>query len=143
MIIEYNGKRPQIAEGVFIAPTAVLIGDVVVEKGASIWFGAVLRGDNNRIIVGEEANIQDNSVLHTNDEGFPTTVGAHVTVGHSVTMEGCIIEPNCVIGMGSTILNGAIVGEGSMVAANSLVQAGARIPGGHLVAGVPAQVKKS
>lgn len=142
MLIEYNGKRPRIAEGVFIAPNAVLIGDVVVEKGASIWFGVVLRGDNNQIIVGEGANIQDNAVLHTNDEDFPTTVGPNVTIGHSVTMEGCIVERGCVIGMGSTILGSAIIGEGAMVAANSLVPVGARIPAGHLAAGTPAQVKK-
>jgi len=142
MLIEYNGKRPQVAEGVFIAPNAVLIGDVIVEKGASIWFGVVLRGDNNQIIVGEGANIQDNAVLHTNDEDFPTTVGPNVTIGHSVTLEGCIVERGCVIGMGSTILGSAIIGEGAMVAANSLVSVGARIPAGHLAAGTPAQVKK-
>ncbi len=140
--IEYKGKRPQIGKNVFIAPNAVLIGDIIVKDGASIWFGVVLRGDSNQIIIGEDSNIQDNSVIHTNERDFPTTIGAGVTVGHCATMEGCIIEPNCVIGMNATILGGAIIGTGSMVAANSVVQSGAKIPPGHLVAGVPAQVKK-
>lgn len=142
MIIEYKGKRPKIGENVFIAPTAVIIGDVTIERGASIWFGVVLRADTNSIIIGEGANIQDNAVLHTNPENGPTTIGPDVTIGHSVTMEGCTIERGCVIGMGSTVLGGAVVGEGAMVAANSLVAANASIPAGHLAAGSPAQVKK-
>jgi carbonic anhydrase/acetyltransferase-like protein (isoleucine patch superfamily) len=142
LLIEYNGKRPQIAENVFIAPNATLIGDVVVERGASIWFGVVLRADSNRIIIGEDSNIQDNVVMHTSDEDFPTTIGPNCTIGHCAVLEGCIIEKGAVIGMNATVLGSAIVGEGAMVAANSVVTGGARVPAHHLAAGAPAQVKK-
>ncbi|MEI7555691.1 gamma carbonic anhydrase family protein [Candidatus Chlorohelix sp.] len=141
-LIEYNGNRPQIGENVFIAPNATLIGDVVIENGASIWFGVVLRADNNRIIIGENANVQDNTVVHTNDDDPPTTIGACVTIGHSAVLEGCIIEKNAVIGMNATVLSKAVVGEGAMVAANSVVTIGSKIPAWNLAAGIPAQVKK-
>jgi len=142
MIIEYEGKCPQIAEGVFIAPTAVIIGDVIIEKGASIWFGVVLRGDHNQIIIGEGANVQDNSVVHTNDTDPPTYIGPNVTIGHGVSMEGCRIERNALIGMNCVVLGSAVVGEGSLVAAGSVVGAGMQIPAGHLAAGAPAAVKR-
>lgn len=142
MIIEYEGKRPQIAEGVFIAPNAVIIGDVVIEKGASIWFGVVLRADHNQIFIGEGANVQDNSVLHTNEEDGPTVIGPNVTIGHGVSMEGCRIEEKALIGMNSVVLGKAVVGAGSLVAAGSIVGVGMQIPAGHLAAGAPAVVKK-
>ncbi len=142
MIIEYEGKRPQIAEGVFIAPTAVILGDVVIEKGASIWFGVVLRGDHNQIFIGEGANVQDNSVIHTSDTDLPTYIGPNVTIGHGVMMEGCRIERDALIGMNCVVLGSAVVGEGSLVAAGSVVGAGAQIPAHHLAAGAPAQVKR-
>jgi carbonic anhydrase/acetyltransferase-like protein (isoleucine patch superfamily) len=141
MLIEYNGKYPRIGENVFIAPNAMLIGDVTIEDGVSIWFGVVLRADQGQIIIKTGANVQDNSVLHTNEVG-PTYVGENVTIGHSVSMEGCRIERNAVIGMNAVVLEGATVGEGAMVAANSVVGIGQQIPGGHLAAGAPAQVKK-
>ncbi len=142
MIIEYQGKRPQIGRNVFIAPNATLIGDVVVEDGASIWFGVVLRADQNQILIQAGANVQDNAVLHTNDEDGPTVVGPDVTIGHSVTMEACRIGRGAVIGMNAVVLGGVEVGEGAMVAAGSVVGAYAKIPAGHLAAGVPAVVKK-
>jgi carbonic anhydrase/acetyltransferase-like protein (isoleucine patch superfamily) len=142
VLIELEGKKPQIGQNVFIAPTAVLIGDVVVEDGASIWFGVVLRGDQNQIVIGQGSNIQDNSVLHTNDEDGPTVVGPNATIGHSVTMEGCRIGAGAVIGMNAVVLGGAEVGEGAMVAAGAVVGGYAKIPAGHLAAGVPAVVKK-
>ncbi len=142
MIIEYGGKRPQIGKNVFIAPNATLIGDVIIEDGASVWFGAVLRADQNQILVQAGANIQDNAVLHTNEEDGPTVVGPDVTIGHSVTMEACRIERGAVIGMSAVILGGAEIGEQAMIAAGSVVGSYAKIPAGHLAAGVPAVVKK-
>ncbi len=142
MIIEFDGKRPQIGHNVFIAPNAALIGDVVVEDGASIWFGVVLRGDQNQIVIGAGANVQDNSVLHTNAEDGPTIVGANATLGHGVAMEACRIGQNSVIGMNAVILGGAEIGENAMVAAGAVVGGYFKVPAGHLAAGVPAVVKK-
>lgn len=138
----FNGKTPQVAPDALIAPTAILIGDVVVEAGAFVLFGAVLRGDFSRIVVGAGSNIQDNSVLHT-AEGLPTIVGANVTVGHMSLLEGCVIEDGALIGMGSIVLNRARIGRRSMLAAGSVVKEGGEIPPEVLAAGVPAQVKKS
>lgn len=142
MIIEYNGKRPKIGKNVFIAPNATLIGEVIVEDGASIWFGAVLRADQNQLLVQAGANIQDNAVLHTNKSDGPTIIGPNATIGHCVTLEGCRIGSGALIGMNAVVLGGAEIGEGAMIAAGSVVGAFAKIPGGHLAAGAPAQVKK-
>ncbi len=143
MIIEYNGKRPQIGKNVFIAPNAMVIGDVVLEDGVSIWFGVVLRADQNQILVQAGANIQDNSVLHTNEEDGPTVVGANATIGHCVTLEGCRIGQGALIGMNAVVLGGAEVGEGAMVAAGAVVSANFKVPAGVLVVGTPAQIKKT
>jgi carbonic anhydrase/acetyltransferase-like protein (isoleucine patch superfamily) len=142
LIIEFEGKRPQIGPNVFIAPNATLIGDVVVEEGASIWFGVVLRADQNQILIQSGANIQDNSVLHTNHQDGPTVVGPDVTIGHNATMEACRIERGAVIGMNAVVLGGAVVGEGAMIAAGSVVSTYAKIPAGYMAAGAPAVVKK-
>lgn len=142
MRIEFNGKSPQVHPTAYIAPTAVLIGDVVVEEGASIWFGAVLRADFQRIVVGKESNVQDNVVIHV-DEHHPTRIGNRVTVGHGCVLEGCDIEDLAVIGMNSTILAGARIGSGSLIGAGSLVKGGMTIPAGTLAAGNPATVKKA
>ncbi|HET9965406.1 MAG TPA: gamma carbonic anhydrase family protein, partial [Rubrobacter sp.] len=107
-LLPFEDKRPLVADDAFIAPTAVLIGDVVVEEGASVWFGAVLRGDFNRIVVGSGTSVQDNSVIHTNEE-LPTIIGSNVTVGHLSLLEGCEIEDGALIGMGSIVLNRARV----------------------------------
>ena len=141
-LLPFEDKVPRVAEGAFIAPTAVLIGDVVVEEGASVWFGAVLRGDFNKIVVGAGTSVQDNSVIHTN-EGLPTTIGSNVTVGHLSLLEGCENEDGDLIGMGSIVLNRARVGSRAMLAAGSVVREGGEIPPEVLAAGVPAQVKKS
>ena len=130
-----------MAPDAFVAPTAVLIGDVVVEEGASVWFGAVLRGDFNQIVVGAGSTVQDNSVLHT-AEDQPTIVGSNVTVGHLSMLEGCTVEDGALIGMGSIVLNRARVGRRAMLAAGSVVREGGEIPPEVLAAGVPAQVKK-
>ena len=140
--LPFDGKEPQVASDAFVAPTAVLIGDVVVEEGASIWFGAVLRADFSRIVVGTGSNIQDNSVLHTN-EGQPTLIGSNVTVGHLSMLHGCIIEDEALIGMGSIVLDRARIGRRTMLAAGSVVSEGGEIPPEVLAAGAPAEVKKA
>jgi carbonic anhydrase/acetyltransferase-like protein (isoleucine patch superfamily) len=141
MMIEYRGKRPRVHPSAFIAPTAVLIGDVEVGEESSIWFGAVLRGDNGPIRVGARTSIQDNCVLHVSEHG-QTTVGDDVTVGHCAVMEDCDIRQFALIGSNAVVLGGAVVGERSLVAAGSVVGEGAHIPAGVLAAGAPAKVKK-
>jgi carbonic anhydrase/acetyltransferase-like protein (isoleucine patch superfamily) len=140
-LIEFQGRRPRIAEDVFLAPTAVLIGDVEVQSGSSIWFGAVLRADFAPILIGPGTSVQDNCVIHTASE-LPTLVGTNVTVGHLCMLEGCVIEDGALIGMNATVLNRARVGAGSVIAAGSVVREGAHIPPGVLAAGVPAEVKR-
>lgn len=139
--ISLDGKEPQVASDAFVAPTAVLIGDVVVEEGASVWFGAVLRGDFDRVVVGAGSNVQDNCVLHTN-AGLPTLIGRNVTVGHLSLLEGCVIEDGAIVGMGSIVLNRARVGRRALLAAGSVVTEDGDIPPEVLAAGAPAQVKK-
>jgi carbonic anhydrase/acetyltransferase-like protein (isoleucine patch superfamily) len=141
LLIEYKGKRPQVADDVFLAPSAVLIGDVQVAAGASIWFGAVLRGDFGAIIVGPGSNVQDNAVIHVG-EAWPTVLGANVTVGHGAVLEGCTVGDGAVIGMNATVLPHAIIGSEAVVAAGSVVGEGMQVPARTLAAGVPAKIKK-
>ncbi len=141
MEFELGGKRPKVHADAYIAPTAVLIGDVVVEAGASVWFGAVLRADEAQIKIGEGSNIQDNAVLHC-ATNLPTLIERNVTVGHSAQLEGCIVEQGALVGMGATMLQRSRLGAGSMLAAGSVLAEGKEIPPGHLAAGVPATVKK-
>ena len=140
-VIELDGKTPRVADDAYVAPTAVLIGDVTVSAGASIWFGAVLRGDNSSIVIGEGSNVQDNCVIHCADE-LPTIVGANVTVGHMAMLEGCRIGDGSLIGMGAVVMNGARIGAGSLVAAGAVVLEGTEVPPGSLVAGLPAKVRR-
>ena len=139
MIYELDGIRPQIDPTAWVAPTAVLIGNVIVEAGANIWFGAVLRGDNEAITVGAGSNVQENAVLHT-DMGYPLTIAANCTIGHKAMLHGCTIEAGSLIGMGATLLNGAKIGAGSLVGACALVTEGKEIAPGSLVMGAPAKV---
>jgi carbonic anhydrase/acetyltransferase-like protein (isoleucine patch superfamily) len=141
MIIEYKGKTPKVASSAFIAPTAVLIGDVEVGDESSIWFGAVLRGDNGPIRIGARSSVQDNSVLHVS-ENCTTVVGDDCTIGHAVTLEDCTIGNGALVGSNAVVLNGATVGAKSLVAAGSVVAANATIPPLVVVAGAPAVVKK-
>lgn len=134
-------KKPTIADGVFLAPNASVLGAVTLREGASLWYGAVLRADCEPIEVGTDSNIQDNCVLHT-DPGFPLEVGARVSVGHNAVLHGCTVEDDSLIGMGATVLNGARIGAGSLVAAQALVPQGMQVPPGSLVAGVPAKVRR-
>ncbi len=131
-----------MAPDAFLAPTAVLIGDVIVGDQASIWFGTVLRGDHpaHGIVVGARSNVQDNCVVHVGD-WQPTLIGADVTVGHGAKFESCTIEDGCVIGMNAVILQEAVIGAGSLVAANAVVLEKTSVPPGSLVAGVPAKVR--
>lgn len=123
----------------WIAPGAHLIGDVLILSEASIWFGAVLRGDNERITVGPGSNVQENSVLHT-DMGFPLTIGVNCTIGHKAILHGCTIGDGSLIGMGATILNGAVIGKQCLIGAGALIAEGKEIPDGSLVMGVPGRV---
>src|SRR5699024_6964006 len=129
------------AETAFVAPNATLVGQVSLAESASVFYGAVLRGDMDSITIGERSNIQDGCVVHT-DAGFPAVVGAGVSVGHRAVLHGCTVEDDCLIGMGAVVLNGAVVGAGSLVAAGAVVTEGMQIPPGSLVAGVPAKVRK-
>ncbi len=139
MIWELDGIAPEIAADAWIAPDAQIIGRVVIEPGASIWWGAVLRGDNEEIRIGRGSNVQDLCCLHT-DPGFPLTIGANVTVGHRAMLHGCTIGDASLIGMGATILNGAKIGAGSLIGASALVSEGKDIPGRVLVKGAPGRV---
>jgi len=138
----FGGKAPEIAPSAFVAPTATLIGDVSVGAGASIWFGSVLRGDQDRIRVGQNTNIQDLTVCHT-DEDMPLTIGSGITVGHRCILHGCSIEDDCLIGMGAIIMNGAVVGRGSVVAAGAIILENEVIPPFSLVAGIPGKIKRT
>jgi carbonic anhydrase/acetyltransferase-like protein (isoleucine patch superfamily) len=140
--LSFDGKEPNVAPDAYIAPTAVLIGDVVVEEGASVWFGAVLRADFDRIVVGAGSSVQDNCVLHTNED-LPTVIGKNVTVGHLSLLEGCVIEDGAIVGMGSVVLNRARVGRRALLAAGSVVTEDGEIPPEVLAAGAPAEAKKS
>jgi carbonic anhydrase/acetyltransferase-like protein (isoleucine patch superfamily) len=139
---ELGGRRPKVHPDAYIAPTAVLIGDVEVEAGASVWFGAVLRGDEARIHVGEGANIQDNAVIHCALD-LPTVIERNASVGHSAQLEGCVVEQGAVVGMGATMLQRSRLGAGSMLAAGAVLQEGKEVPAGHMAAGVPATIKKA
>ena len=141
MIIEYNGKKPRVSAKAFVAPNATLIGDVEVAEGASIWFGAQVRGDLGKITVGSGSSIQDNAVVHA-DAGKETIIEEDVTVGHGVVLHTCTIRRGAVIGINAVVLDDAVVGEQAMVAAGSVVTPGAQIPPRHLATGMPARVKK-
>jgi carbonic anhydrase/acetyltransferase-like protein (isoleucine patch superfamily) len=140
-LIELDGVAPTIGRDVWLAPTAVLIGDVRVADRANIWFGTVLRGDFSYIAVGEEASIQDNAVVHCGIE-LPTIIGRRVTLGHGALVEGCVIEDHALVGMGAIVLHHAHVGEGAMLAAGTVLAERATAPAGMLTAGVPGRPKK-
>lgn len=142
MIIELNGVRPTVAEDAYIAPTAVLIGNVTVKAGANIWFGAVLRGDTGAIVIGERTSVQDNVVIHVN-EHEDTIIGSDVLLGHGAVLEGCTIGDGALIGMGAVVLSGATVGKHTLIAAGTVVRENSRLPEAVLVTGVPGAVRGS
>ena len=140
-IYELDGQGPDLPQdgNYFIADTAAVIGKVRLLRSASVWFGAVLRGDNEWIEVGPGSNVQDGCVLHT-DMGYPLVIGPGCTVGHNAILHGCVLEENVLVGMGATVLNGARIGRNSLVGANAFVPEGRVIPEGSLVVGMPAKV---
>src|SRR6516164_6596854 len=141
MIYELDGMSPEFPEQgrYWIAPTATLIGKVRLKTDASVWFGAVLRGDNEWIELGERSQIQDNATLHT-DTGFPLTIGRECVIGHNVILHGCTVSDNSLIGMGAIMLNGAKIGKNSLVGAGSVVTEGKSFPDNSLIVGAPARV---
>lgn len=143
-IIPYRGQTPRVHPSAFLAPTAVLIGDVEVGEDSSIWFGAVLRGDHpeHGIRIGRRSSVQDNVVIHVSDSG-PSVVGDDVTVGHGAAFESCEIRDGALIGMNAVLLHHSVVGTESLVAALSVVPAGMEVPPRTLVAGAPARIRKS
>lgn len=144
LILSFNGKSPRVHPSAFLAPTAVLIGDVTIGEDCSVWFGAVLRGDdpNHGIVVGPRTSVQDNCVVHVGAWG-PTLIGRDVTVGHGAKFESCVIGDRTVVGMNAVILQNAVVGEECLLAANTVVLEGKEIPRRSLVAGIPGVVKKT
>ncbi|MEM9973801.1 MAG: gamma carbonic anhydrase family protein [Pseudomonadota bacterium] len=144
MLYGLDGMAPTVPEGEdwWVAPGAHVMGNVVLAEGVGIWFGAVLRGDNEPITVGVGTNIQENAVCHT-DMGFPLTIGAHCTIGHTAIIHGCTIGDESLIGMGATVLNGAQIGRNCLVGAGALVTEGKEIPDGSLVIGAPARVVRA
>lgn len=141
MILSYKGITPTIASDTFIAPTATIIGDVNIEKGASIWYGTVVRGDIAAIRIGANTNIQDNCTIHT-DLNKPAIIGDNVTVGHNAVVHGCTVEDNCLIGMNAVILSGAHIKTSSIIAAGALIKEGQIAGPYQLLAGMPAIFKK-
>lgn len=136
-----DGIAPEVGANVWIAPNAVVVGKVVLEDAANIWFGAVLRGDNEVIWVGAGSNVQDNCVLHT-DMGHPLLIGADCTIGHGAILHGCSVGEGSLVGMGAMVMNGARIGKACLIAAGSLVTEGKEIPDGSLVMGRPAKVTR-
>lgn len=138
-LYELDQDTPDIDADSWVAPSADVIGKVTLEPGASLWYGAVARGDDERIMVGEDSNVQDGSVLHT-DAGYPLTIGKGVTVGHMAMLHGCIIGDNSLIGISATVLTGAKIGKNCIIGAKALIPEGKEIPDGSLVMGVPGKV---
>ena len=142
MIVSFGGKTPQDNGAAFVAPNATVLGDVILEAGSSVWYGAVLRGDDGTLTLGENTNVQDNAVLHC-DPGGQVVLGKNVTVGHSAIVHGCTVGDNSLIGMHATILNHAVVGKNCIIGAGALVPEGMVIPDNSVAVGVPARVIKT
>ena len=142
MIIDFKGATPTVPESVFVAPSAEIIGDVVIGSESSVWFGAVIRGDVHTIRIGARTNIQDNCIVHVTTDKFSTFIGDEVIVGHGAIIHGCHIADRCLIGMGAVVMDGVSVGEGSIIAAGAVVAPGTKIPPRTLWAGVPARQRR-
>ena len=142
MITNYLNKIPKIDKNAVVFRTADVIGDVTLEAGSSVWFGAVVRGDVNTIKIGKRTNIQDNATIHVTTALYPTFIGDDVTVGHNAVIHGSIIADNVLIGMGAVVLDGCKIGKNTIIAANSVLLGGTEIPEGVLVAGNPAKIKR-
>jgi carbonic anhydrase/acetyltransferase-like protein (isoleucine patch superfamily) len=142
VIQPYRGVTPKVPASAFVADTARVIGDVELGEDASVWFGAVLRGDVGYIRVGRETNLQDGTIVHVNTGGTPVLIGDGVTIGHAARLHGCTIASHCLIGIAAVVLDGAEIGEHSLIAAGSLVSPGTKIPPRSLVMGTPARVRR-
>lgn len=142
MIYPYRGIVPKIHPSVFVAASADVIGDVVLDEEASVWFATVVRGDVNHIRVGRGSNLQDGTVIHVNRKGWPTILEEYVTVGHAARLHGCHIKSNCLVGIGAVVLDGAVLEEECVVAAGAVVSPGTKVPRGSLLMGTPARVKR-
>ncbi|CAN5503319.1 gamma carbonic anhydrase family protein [soil metagenome] len=140
LLLPFDGHVPEVHPTAWVAPNATIIGRVRIEANASVWYGCVLRGDMDEIVLGEGSNLQDNCVVHV-DAGTPATIGAGVGIGHGAIIHGTTVEDGCLIGMGATLLNRSVVRSGALVAAGALVLEGQEIPSGMLAAGVPAKVR--
>ncbi|KRC66187.1 anhydrase [Aeromicrobium sp. Root236] len=141
MLIALGDQAPRVADTAWVAPNATLAGSVVIEDGASIWYGAVLRADNEPITIGARSNVQDNCAFHV-DKGRPVRLGEGVSVGHGAVIHGATIGDHVLVGMGAIIMNGAVVGDESLIAAGALISEGVEIPPRSLVAGVPGKVRR-
>jgi len=141
LILPFGETSPTIPDSAWVAPNATIVGAVTLGQRASVFYGAVLRGDMDAIRIGDDTNLQDNVTMHV-DTGKPAVIGARVSVGHGAILHGCTVEDDCLIGMGATVLNGAVVGTGSLVAAGTVVLEGTVIPPRSLVAGVPGKVRR-
>jgi carbonic anhydrase/acetyltransferase-like protein (isoleucine patch superfamily) len=140
LILPYGGVTPSIAAGAYVAPGAVVAGDVVIGAGSGVWFNCTIRGDVNVVRIGERTNIQDGTVIHVTTDGNPTLIGAGVTVGHAAILHACTLEDGCFVGMGAILLDGVVVESGAMVAAGAVVPPGRRVPAGEVWAGNPARL---
>ena len=138
-IIRVGDKVPKIGRNVFIASTAYVIGDVTIGDNVSIWPHAVIRGDEDSIVIGDDSNVQDGAVIHT-DAGFPARIGRGVTIGHRAIIHGATVEDEVIIGMGAIVLNGAVIGSGSIIGAGAVITQGTKVPPNSIVVGVPAKV---
>ncbi|HBZ57283.1 MAG TPA: gamma carbonic anhydrase family protein [Syntrophobacteraceae bacterium] len=141
--LPYRGIFPTLAEDVYVAPGAWVIGDVELGARASVWFNTVIRGDMHYVRIGSDTNVQDNATLHVTSERFPLVIGSRVTIGHRAVVHGCTVGDDCLIGMGAIVMDGAVIGKGSLVAAGALVPPGQVVPPDSLVMGTPARVHKS
>jgi carbonic anhydrase/acetyltransferase-like protein (isoleucine patch superfamily) len=142
MILPFEGVWPKIHETTFVAPSADIVGDVVIGEQSSVWFQVVIRGDVNHIRIGKRTNIQDHSVLHVTRVKYPLKVGDEVTVGHRVTLHGCTLGNRILVGMGAIIMDNAVIGDDCIVGAGSLVTQGTTVPNGSLVMGSPARIAR-
>ncbi|MFG6497051.1 gamma carbonic anhydrase family protein [Fictibacillus sp. UD] len=138
MYYKIGDREPKVHSTSYCAPGSHIIGDVILEEQTTVWFNAVLRGDNDLIQVGKSSNVQDGAIIHV-DEGYPVMIGENVTIGHHAILHGCTVKDNALVGMSAVILNGAVIGEGAIVAAGALVPEGKVVEPGTMVAGVPAK----
>jgi len=141
-VLPYDGKAPRLAASAFLAEGSVVVGDVEIGEGSSLWFGTVVRGDVNHVRIGARTNVQDMTVVHVTSRTNPTVIGDDVTIGHRAVLHGCTVKDRCLVGIGAIVLDGAVVGPDAMVGAGALVPPGMVVPPGTLVLGAPAKVRR-